>query len=340
MNGICPNCERVTPLLEVDREEEYIIRGEPIHIKVHLFQCTICGEEFEDPQFPNNAIEEAYQEYRKRKGMVQPQEICAFRKKFGLTQNELSKLLGLGGATLSRYENGALQSDAHDRILRMVMQPGNFFQLLKARPDVLGKTRMGELLEKLKSEVEAAYPLLDVCEDRFGSYSPDIFSGYKPLDLDKFINAILFFCAKSGVLKTKLNKLLFYADFFHFKYYSVSITGARYARLPFGPVPDNYNSFYATLIDEKKALKVEERPVHDYMGEFFIAQIKPDLTVFDTTELKILAAVKEEYEALSAKDISEKSHREKGYLETANSHLIPYSFADSINEGSLFRKEK
>jgi hypothetical protein len=33
--------------------------------------------------------------------------------------------LGQGGATLSRYENGALQSEAHDQLLKLVMQPEN-----------------------------------------------------------------------------------------------------------------------------------------------------------------------------------------------------------------------
>ena len=70
------------------------------------------------------------------------------------------------------------------------------------------------------------------------------------LGLAKLFNAILFFC-KGRVLKTKLNKLLFYADFKHFKEYAVSITGARYARIPFGPAPDKYAFYFATLLESK-----------------------------------------------------------------------------------------
>ncbi|NIO19633.1 MAG: DUF4065 domain-containing protein, partial [Candidatus Aenigmarchaeota archaeon] len=47
---------------------------------------------------------------------------------------------------------------------------------------------------------------------------------------------------------TVLNKLLFYADFKHCKEYTVSISGSRYARLPYGPVPDNWAHYLAFLI--------------------------------------------------------------------------------------------
>jgi putative zinc finger/helix-turn-helix YgiT family protein len=333
MNGICPNCEKVTALEELNREEEFIIRGESIKIDVHLYKCLECGEEFEEPGLPFDPIAEAYREYRHQKGMLQPEQIRDFRRKYGLTQSELSSLLSWGGATLSRYENDALQTEAHDQILKLVIHPGNFLQLLKSKPDMLAPKKRQELLDKLKIEAKSGYPLLEACEDVFGSYDPDIYSGYKSLDLAKFFNAILFFCSEDGIPKTKLNKLLFYADFMHFKDYSVSITGARYARLPFGPVPDNYNSFYATLIDERKAIRVEERPFIDYMGEFFVAQMKPDLSIFTTSELKVLATVKEFFASYNATKISEQSHQEKGYLEIENAHLIPYSFAEQMNIG-------
>ena len=330
MKGICPNCEKETTLERIHREEVFDIRGEPVKVEVHLFKCEECGEEFEDPQASYDPVEEAYRIYRSRKGMVQPEEMRAFRRKYGLTQKELGELLGWGGATLSRYENGALQSEAHDQLLKLVMQPENLLHLASAKPEVFDAEKREKITGRLKQEVDPDYTILDLYEEQLGSYEPDIESGYKTLDLQKFCNMILYFCYEDEIPKTKLNKLLFYADFLHFKMYGVSISGARYARLPFGPVPDNFNLLFAALIDEKGALQAQERAVYDYMGEFYAARAKPDLSIFDPGELKVLAAVKEFFGGFSSKEISEFAHKEKGYLETETGRLIPYSYAEWV----------
>jgi Antitoxin SocA-like, Panacea domain len=98
-------------------------------------------------------------------------------------------------------------------------------------------------------EVASEYSKCSECgvefenEERLSAYPPNEFSGYLKFDLRKFLNAALFFC-KGGQLKTRLNKLLFYAVFKHFKENAVAITGARYVHLPLGPVPDNYEYFF------------------------------------------------------------------------------------------------
>jgi hypothetical protein len=201
---------------------------------------------------------------------------------------------------------------------------------LKSKPGVLDEAKVEKIIQRLKEDKKTDYPLMDFYEEELISYKPDIKSGYKSLDLEKFFNAILYFCYADEVPKTKLNKLLFYADFLHFKLYNVSITGARYARLPYGPVPDNFNLLFATMIDERGSISVEERPIHDFMGEFFTAQSKPNLSIFTASELKILASVKEFFEGFSSRQISELSHREKGYVETEIGGLISYSYADNI----------
>ena len=61
--------------------------------------------------------------------MLNPEDIRSYRSRRGLTQKEFSDLLGIGIATLNRYENGALQSEAHDRIIKLAMEPQNFLNL-------------------------------------------------------------------------------------------------------------------------------------------------------------------------------------------------------------------
>ncbi len=56
------------------------------------------------------------------------EEVCSSRKKFSnfgrnldYTQKEMSEILGIGIASLNRYENGALQTEAMDKTIRYYM---------------------------------------------------------------------------------------------------------------------------------------------------------------------------------------------------------------------------
>jgi hypothetical protein len=141
--------------------------------------------------------------------------------------------------------------------------------------------------------------------------------------------AILFFCAE-GLLKTALNKVLFYSDFKHFKDHSLSITGTRYARIPFGPAPDKWQHFFIMMVEDG-ALGAEEIFYDENVsGEKLISTRKPDLNVFSSSELLILTSVKEHFKGWTAKKISDFSHQERGYIETPNGHLIPYSYSEYL----------
>ena len=328
MNGFCPNCEKDPSLTLIKKVEEFNIRGEIIPVEVEYFQCNECGEEFEVTSSDYDPYETAYRDYRTRKGMLQPEEIRQFRIKYGLTQKEFSNLIGIGIATLNRYENGALQSEAHDRVIKMAIEPNNFMNLLANNQIALGDSKKQRILEQLKEETAISW--LEITKDIFGGYKADIFSGYKRFDLAKFFEAIKYFCFQDRVFKTKLMKLLFYADFGHFKKYTVSITGARYARLPYGPVPDQFESWLAALIAEDESIRKEEDWNNDYPGEVFVCDSSPDLSIFSPSELRIIATVKESFQEFSARKISDISHSEKGYQEIENAHLIPYSYAEQL----------
>lgn len=327
MRTICPNCEKETRIELIRTKEPLTVRGEEIIVEAEFFKCLECSEEFENTRSAD-PLEVAYWEYRRRHGMLQPEEIRDWRKSLGLTQRELSALLGWGDATLSRYENGALQDEAHEKMLRLTMQPHNLLELIKKSPDALNGEKRKKLIEEL-SAVEAEACSFDrIYEEQFGKYVADDLSGYKKLDLYKFSNVILFFC-QEGQLKTKLNKLLFYADFKHFKEHTVSITGARYAHLPYGPVPDDYDFYFASL-RKKGYLSVDEVQVYQYHGEFFTSQKRPDLNLFSDSELRTLEEVKEFFKDYSASQIKDFSHREQGYLKTSNREIISYKEAMSL----------
>ncbi len=327
MKGICPNCEKETTIDRIRTKEPIEVRGEPIEVETEFSKCVECGEEFENTR-GHDALEIAYREYRARHGMLQPEQVRDWRKNIGLTQKELSALLGWGGATLSRYENGALQDEAHEKILRLAMDPRNLLTLLRETPTALSDEKRDRLMAELAAAQAESCSFERIFEERFGGYAPDEYSGYRKLDPNKLLNVILFLC-RGGTLKTKLNKLLFYADFKHFKEYTVSLTGARYVHLQYGPVPSNYEFYFAELVNEGK-LEIEEMQVAQYFGENCVTRREPDIGMFLDSELKILAEVKDYFKNFNSSQIKDFSHKERGYAETAGGQTISYRFAEHL----------
>lgn len=327
MKGICPICEKETELEVISTREVISVRGEEIDVPIELFKCAECREDFSNPANERGPVELAYREFRKRRGLLQPEEIKEFRIGFGLTQSELGKLLGFGGASISRYENGALQDDAHDKALRLSKNPRNLVLLIEETPAALLESKRNDLLKLLRKEEECLDFQSQI--ERLGAYEADDRSGFKNFDYSKFLNAVLLFC-KEGMFTTSLNKLLFYADFLHFKTYAVSLTGLRYAHMPFGPAPDKYHSFLAFLL-ERNLVETEEVVFDCGSGERFSSKTEADFSVFEESELRCLLHVKATLGNMSATDISDYSHKETAFKKTKNGELISYTLAEGLS---------
>ena len=327
MNRVCPLCEERDHIETVRDKRTLNVRGEPIEVEYEALRCKKCGEEFISTKSENDPLAEAYKIYRTNHNMLQPPEIKEIRKKYGLTQGELSRILGWGAVTLSRYENGALQDVTHDRQLKLVRDPKNLLDLIQENPEALGSQKRKSLIRSLQEMVRDEYPIERYLEELFFHEEASPLSGFCFFDMDKFFNCILYFC-RDGLLKTLINKLLFYADFKHFKEYAIGITGARYIHLPHGPVPANYDIFLAAIVNAGR-IEIDEisYPGQEYTGELYTSVEEPILSVFSDTELKILTMVKERFRGFTARALSEFSHGEKAYQDTSQRQLISYQYA-------------
>lgn len=328
IQDICPYCEKVSKLEFIKRRDTIKVRGESIEVEDQFFRCMKCGNEFEQPQSTHDVLDLAYREYRRRHNMLQPEDIRALRKKYNFTQKELANLLSWGEATLSRYEQGQLQSDAHEKILRVLMEPHNLLNLIENNP-IFSEEKRSTLIKELQEELNQHYSFDRILNDKFGHYMPDQFSGNQKLDIHKLLACICFFCEGTGQFVTKINKLLFYADFKHFKEQSISITGSRYARITYGPVPDNYQ-YYIAFLKEKQIITIIEEFFDEKVFEKIITNKKPDLSIFNDSEIEVLLDVKKYFKNFSAKKISDFSHEEVGYKDTKNSDFISYAFAKKL----------
>lgn len=100
--------------------------------------------------------------------------------------------------------------------------------------------------------------------------------------------------------------------------------------LPLGPVPDNYDHYFAALIGNG-SLKVEEEICgQDFVTEKLMTVTAPDLSLFSDSEIKTLAAIKEHFKDHTATKIKDSSHEEQGYKETFEGQCISYEYADAL----------
>ena len=107
----------------------------------------------------------------------------------------------------------------------------------------------------------------------------DEFGGYRHYDPDRLAEMIVFFCTLPNMFKTKLNKMLFYADFLHCKEQALSISGSPYLAFARGPVPEHYDRLTAVLVDSG-ALGVGEKGGRTWTGEVLVALREADLSSF------------------------------------------------------------
>lgn len=129
------------------------IRGEDIEVTKEFYKCPACGETFTS-SLGHNALDQAYREYRRRHDMLQPEDICQWRKYYGLTPTEVSHLLGWETTTLNDYENGALQEESEDTLLQLTMVPSNLLRLITKKPHAVSTEKRNQLIALLSSNRE------------------------------------------------------------------------------------------------------------------------------------------------------------------------------------------
>lgn len=102
----------------------------PVTIRIPDLEVIECGNPECDRANPEHSLiigDEGSRritvETYRQLGLLTPDEIRAGREKLGMNQQELQALLGLGGNSLSRWENARVyQSRAMDTLLRLVFE--------------------------------------------------------------------------------------------------------------------------------------------------------------------------------------------------------------------------
>jgi len=120
-------------------KDNIIIKTEKVKVKVkdleieylEKFAIDKTTEEevfVRDIEIENDIV--LYDIYKKEKGLLTSYEIKSIREKYGLSQTDFSKIIGLGAITLHRYENGTIQTEANNSIIEFCKKPSNMLDFI------------------------------------------------------------------------------------------------------------------------------------------------------------------------------------------------------------------
>lgn len=147
-------------------------------------------------------------------------------------------------------------------------------------------------------------------------------------EAQKFKELVLYVAWKSesdekfGALK--LNKILFYSDFWAYGRYGKTITGATYQHLKMGPAPKALPPARREL-EESGAAVVRNTDYYGKKQNRLVPLRRPDLSLFRAEEIALVDEVIAKLWNKNGMEVSELSHLEVGWQITDMQEQIPYS---------------
>lgn len=305
-------------------KHEYTIKGKNIEFESERCFCSECNSIVYDQMLDNIASEKAIDTYNKKYGICK-EKIIELRNKYNLSIELFAKIIGCAKKTLISYEKGtSIPNDNYIIILNSLLSnPSLIINLIESNKWQFSEKEYSKLQDRLIQNNNLNQLFFD-CD-----FEPTVYNGYTRLNKDKVLNMILYF-AQGFVLKTKLLKEMFYADFLYYKNTGASITGLEYAKITHGPVPDNFDEIISIYVEQGLIdYKIEYEK--DYENHKISSNDNFDKRLFSSDELKILEQIKKYFEPFTSKQIADFSHMEKAYIETDFGKKIEYDYAFDLS---------
>ncbi len=237
------------------------------------------------------------------------QRITELRKLKGLSQENLAKSVKISRPSLAQIELGNRTVDILE-LQRLSMVLG--FSL----DDFVSKDF--NISQDVESKVETKTKKTD---ERIS---------VPTLQVDKFKNVLLYIlerCAgKPNVGETVLYKLLYFSDFNYYELYEEHLTGAKYRKLPYGPVPQKLDTIIGQMMENGQIQRIKTE-YYDKIQTRYIPLVKADLTELKASEKEVIDRVIQQLSDWSAAAISSYSHKDMPWLASKEGEEINYELA-------------
>jgi len=312
-------------------------RKESFEVVFHYYKCEDSGEQFTTTALDEVNMNQVYNQYRDKFKIPFPEEISRIREKYGLSATKMSAILGFGANSYRQYEAGEMPSISNARLIQMIDDPGKLIEMVNLCDglDDKSKAKYIQKANLLKEERKKNSFNFNLKNYLIGNHLANIYSGYRTPSLEKFTEMVVYFSEQMQPFKTKMNKLLFFADFLMFKQSCFSISGVRYNAIDMGPVPNNFQSIFEYLANNDEIDVFYTQFDQGYTGEQFVPRKDRPFNSgwFSESELQVLSKVTAAFKSTSTTEMIELSHLEEAWKKNEkNKQTISYEYAFELTQ--------
>lgn len=210
------------------------------------------GEEIFDRDIEIENDKKLFDEYKKIKGLLTSKEIKNIRKKYDLNQKEFAKILGLGEVSINRFENGSIQTESIDSMIRLANEVPNMKLLINKNKEHISLVlyeKVSNILKELEIMKEHALvdlKVFDVQNEKLDTVSVNLIADniIKEYNELKHYIAIKYNVDREYITNLKLQKLLYYVQGISLKLYGKPAFNERIIAWNYGPVVEKiYNEY-------------------------------------------------------------------------------------------------
>lgn len=312
----------------VEDTEVQDFRKEKYTVHVRYYVCKDTGEQFTTDEQDEQLCNELYNQYRTKHGIPFPDEIKQIRERYGLSYSQITKIVGFGQNQWKQYENGSLPSESNGKSIAAIRSREGMLSMLESSRNQFEESTFS----KIKRNILCAYDI-DYNDTRYfyfyGNSKRGISNGYSEMNPNKLQGMVQFIVSKEkdGVSKTKLNKEMFYVDFYSYKKYGRSISGLTYRAIQYGPVPEHYETVY----DHVQGLTRKNIVTNNDFDYDLLFCDAPDTSSLSKEDIDIINKVMSVLASMSRADVVELSRKEDGWVNNKDCHnIIPYDEAYNL----------
>ena len=311
----------------VSEKRIWKFRGEEYGYIHTSWLCPDTGERFTTDEMDDVAFVQVTNQYRAKYGIPFTDEIISVREKYDVSAAKMSLILGMGTNQWRLYETGEVPSVSNGRMIRSIKDPQVFEGYVHSSKNLLEEKEYQVLLSKIakcspinEDDYPEQYGLPKVFQCERGAEN-----GYARQSLMHLKNILLYILNQTGeVFCTKMNKLLFYADFLSYRRYGVAMTGLSYRAIDFGPVPERWDRVYSYF----EEIIQEPRSFGDKEGNVLMAVGKAEGDRLTSEEKSILDEVCARFISCTSSEMTRLSHEEDAWCENVEGHRrIPFDTA-------------
>ena len=329
----CPMCEEEHEVILIKKRQINKVKECEIENDVFVYVCEKYNEEFEDGELLNINLMEMRDAYRRKNNLLTKDEIISIREKYGITQEDLSNLLGLGEKTIARYETNTIQDKPYDVLLRKFNEDYNFaYDMLYKAKTKFNEKKFLKIRDTLKGFIslnsESIYNEIQLKNKYIFEDQECSANGFRLLSVDKIKSIIAYFAKfTKNLFSVKLMKLLWYSDALSYQRTGKSMTGLVYTHMPMGALPIGYKE-----ICELNSIDKEPEIICETIRFRFIPKNIDMIneSLFTLDELNVLQEVCERFGNISGTELSEIMHEEEIYKETEEKQVLDFSLINKL----------